>query len=398
MASNYRLTVSKSVSEYRPTVSKSVSEYRPTGSKSVSEYRSWAQVAKSAIEPKKQTILSECYLTKQSEYTISEIIRYIPFVDQITLWQTGDLNWRSLYKLVMQTTTTVLILDEKFCKKMLESHCEVDLEKNSSNIFNRPTKFCTGILSVLKPYPRNIFNKIPKWIRFHKIYFSKIGCAINNCIYNIPSNKNESCLADLRDLFLQSCSVLKNVYTKSSVVWIFDLLSQTKIFTVLTNFECLHIRNCDCCTISMRMPGSGLYLAGTHCKNFTDNFSVENADTVSDVRLSIFYSDTIVSRLRGAFAKVITRLSTLPNLVTIEVVLDLNASQYYYKDVIDFYIRQMQIKCARNICFRLIRGTNYNDLCSGRHEDNSTVTAQYTTFVSELKKLVTELNFGILSR
>jgi hypothetical protein len=71
----------------------------------------------------------------QSPEVLSIILEWVPFPDQITLWQTGDKLWQKLYQRCMKASPIKLTFDKQFCTKLLECNAEANVCRAVKSLF-----------------------------------------------------------------------------------------------------------------------------------------------------------------------------------------------------------------------------------------------------------------------
>jgi hypothetical protein len=325
-------------------------------------------------------------LSHQSHDAIILVLRFVPFTDQITMWQTGDKTWHRLYKVCVQKSPTTLIFDRNFCDKMLSCYMDPCFK-----IEQKPKSYA---------FPGSAFAKIPEWIRFntficYKTDFATLKTATCNYGYRIPyistwltsCDKFKNCIGDLCDVLLRSKSTLSSVYTDVSTYWMFELLQRKddngrKIFAVMSDFQCEHYDNCDCYRTSMRLPYSGLFVMGIgHFKKKPD-FLIADAETVTTIRMS---NCTIDSILNDTFiSKIITFIrESVPNLESIEITIDTghntkpNTFNEHVKSAQKLQSKNILVKAQNLQKTNYLTGTNFIDVT-----------------IPKLVKMFSELGFG----
>jgi hypothetical protein len=352
-------------------------------------------------------------ITTQPHDIITAILKFVPFVDQITMWQTGNLAWRRLYKASIQKSATTLVFDEDFCRKLLSCYLDpgfkipedapetyVDADgflpagKTTKSIPKKPE---------LKPasytFPTGIISKIPKWIRFNKFICNKVDHAVcttgpHNYTYNIlyimkkSLDGSRSCISELYDLLSRSESTLTSVYTNTSTRWMFELFQKRtngkKNFHMMADFQCNHVSNCYCHSTSLRLPNSGLFVMGIGHFGSEPKFYIPDAETVTTVRLSDRAMDYILN-YETNFKRVISFIrDSVPNLESIEMTCDLGS----HIKLADFskHAKELQILKAKNIFVK--------PLHTGSHSVFANSVDHGEIVVKKLIALFGELGFG----
>jgi hypothetical protein len=316
--------------------------------------RSWAEIAKTPVKittcpqtpskartksykakpkyTKKALIEKRNTLTGQYSDIMLKILHYVPFINQIRLWQTGDHTLQRLYKACRKNSTTVLDFDKDFCLELLRSSAE-NVKLKSGKYTTNGWRTSKGEIDIFEkvPYPP-IFTKIPYWIRFHRVVFHKFSPIVSgnhqieydsdpelklqheNLIvrFTLPFEKHDallyttSSIKSLRDLLVRSASTLTDVETFKSYKWMFDMLSEKesddvsaqKIFSKLVDFRCGHdnkfcvgntvlkSNNCVCSHHCMRLATKTFLMGYLYYSSNKATFSFPNAETISEVRLS----------------------------------------------------------------------------------------------------------------
>jgi hypothetical protein len=202
------------------------------------------------------------------------VLEYVPFVNQMLLWQTGDRSWQKLYKNWVQeygttfdfdtTLYTELISCNKSARQLYEEQPKSDLELEFE-AFVGPEEYAKyqrerelEMLSKCSPYKPlpDLLTKIPVWFNFKKIVIEphvSIDYELENGFvirYYHAYPGEAKYKTTLQDLVWKSRDKLEVFETKNSCDWMFNLLSKIddsgkKCFSALYKFRCRHA-NCYC--------------------------------------------------------------------------------------------------------------------------------------------------------
>jgi hypothetical protein len=369
-------------------------------------------------EPKYMTTKTTC-LAKQSHDVIIAVLKFVPFVDQITLMcETGNLALWRLYKACMKNNTTTFVFDKRFCEKLLSRHLDpvFKIPQKTLSIMDADGFIPAGKTvnsapkkqEIIKPnhiFPTGIITKIPSWIQFDKFIFHHVisaGCTGGSYYYecNVPAafdwkTSDKNCVADLRELLLRSKTKLTSIYTEKAPFWLINFFQMNdengdKIFTAASDFQCEHLPICDCPYSSTRLAHSGLFLMGVNHYEKRNNFvfTIPLAETVTTVRTSECTIDFITDP-KSNFRSMIDFIhKSVPNLEAIEIVIDFK-SHVKPKDF-TLQAKELQELRSKNIFVKACREEKTLE-CTNYTDNGAVIVTKLKTLFSELGSV---LDFG----
>jgi hypothetical protein len=367
---------------------------------------------KTAPKTTPEPVIEPSLLTKQSQYTIREIIKFLPLLDQMALWETGDKTWRRLYKSCMLTTTTVLDFNEDFLRKLISNYKvptkpkNLDGWKTQGGTEKIKSKNDTPIKNL--DYPP-IFTKIPDWIRFHKVTF---GFSSNRRAAHFPQDRwvfildlyensrlniESSPLGSLQNLLIRSSSTLREVEAERSFSWLFHIFTKKdkgkKIFSALANFSCDHWGGmCACKNHCMHLPGSGIYLMALdyYLKNKA-TFYIPEPENITEIHILGRLDQNQITECLTMFSEKIPNFLEQNSLQTIKlsVVDNMDRRLLYY------YIKVFNSTKSKMVYIQTPVQKSQLDIYNKKHPLDENYGEMYSKLAFEIKQAVGTFGFGL---
>jgi hypothetical protein len=314
----------------------------------------WASIAS---KPKKTSLgikrtplrqwLDEAPIAKNTGADVlAKILDYVPFANQMRLWQTGDRSWHRSYKASIKSHGTTLTLDEEFHRELLLCY--------SPQYWDNRQR---------RPFP-NLLKKFPIWLVFNRVilgnvlslgyfdnnnvtyYFERFSASKGNYKNFDMIHPDERVYMDaVRALIWKSKHLLRIFETVSSHDWMFELLnhgdtertsssvgieSKTNVekdgFNVLHTFKCHHTFKehipCYCRSCAVFLRGSGIYVIGFHeLVGYRQLVGFGNLESIE--KISIYRPDN-PENVSQCFDVITLHSQSLPNLRIIEFTINHN--------------------------------------------------------------------------